>query len=414
MPEDTSQQRDQDVVAYQTFAGLRNDVDPERFTQADLAVASNCDLDKSGRLARRAGYTNEVAGASHSLWATDELGLALFVAGTQLKRLNTDYTTSVLRSGLTPELPTSYTRVNERVYFSNGNETGVVENGVARSWGLPVPALPGIVTTVGNMPAGDYQYVMTYFRADGQESGAGLAGIITLPAGSGLLFLMPVSNDPNVSSKGIYLTTPNGEILYLALVAPNSTTTAIYQNDTSTLAVPLQTQFMGPPPAGHLTGFYHGHMFVGVGDTWYPSEPYNYELFDPRKYISLDGRLTLFAALEDKEVYEKGKKSGLFVGTDRSCGILAGSSADDFQYVPKTDYGAVEGALDYVDGSLFGDNSMGAKQLPMWLTTQGLCVGLPDLEVRNLTRTKYGFTAAGRGAALFMPGPNRFIAVSNY
>jgi hypothetical protein len=81
--------------------------------------------------------------------------------------------------------------------------------------------------------------------------------------------------------------------------------------------------------------------------------------------------------------------------------------------VPKTPYGAIEGALDFVDGSLFGDDSAGAKQLPVWLTTQGLCVGLPDMTIRNITRSKYVFAAAGQGAALFMPGPNRFIASAN-
>lgn len=412
MADTQSQRLDQDVIAYQAFTGLRSDVDPERFDIGDLTVGSNIDIDKSGRIARRAGYTQLIAGASSSVWADDALNLALCVQNAQLLRINSDYSLSALRSGLTAGLPMDFVRINDRVYYGNGAENGVVENGVARTWGLAVPPLPGVSVTVGNLPAGDYHFVMVNFRIDGQESGAQRAGVITVPAGSGLVFSLPVGGS-DVATKGIYISTPNGEVLYLALLVSNSATTATYAGDTSEFNLPLVTQFMGPPPAGHLVGYYRSRAFVCKDEVLYPSEGYNYELFDLRNGIQLDGRMTLFAALEEKEQYEDGRKSGLFLGTTRSCGILSGSDPDKFAYVPKTDYGAVQGAVDYVDGSLFGDNSTGAKKLPMWLTTQGICVGLPDLEIRNLTRTKYTFPTGAQGAAIFMAGPNKFIAVTN-
>jgi hypothetical protein len=49
----------------------------------------------------------------------------------------------------------------------------------------------------------------------------------------------------------------------------------------------------------------------------------------------------------------------------------------------------------------------------MWLSTQGICVGQPDLSIRNLTRSKFTLSASGSGAAVFMPGPNRFLASHN-
>ena len=155
-------------------------------------------------------------------------------------------------------------------------------------------------------------------------------------------------------------------------------------------------------------------MYVAVGDVLYPSSSFGYELFDLREYIPLDGRITLLAPLTDKEmIIDRGLGSGLFIGTDRSCGVLAGTSPENFQYVPKSDYGAIPGALAYVDGALFGDDSLGARQLPMWLTTQGICIGMPEMAIRNLTRSHYTIPAAGLGAALFMPGPNRFLATAN-
>lgn len=412
MADQQAPQRDRDVVTYEAFRGLRNDVSPERFEQGDLAVATNIDLDKSGRIARRAGYTSKVAGATHSLWADDLQDVCMFVQAGVLRRLAQDYTSSAVLALQNSTDPISYVRVSDRVYFSNGQDIGIYENGQARGWGIPVPALPGVSATVGDMPAGEYQFTMTLLRADGQESGAPLAGLIALPAGSGLTFTLPAAPD-DVVAKTLYLSPPNGEVMMVAATVDAATTTITYASDPSLLSAPLLTQFFAPPPAGQLLAYYRGRMFVAVGDTLYMSEPFAHELFDARRYLQLDGRITLLAPMVDKDAAGNGLGSGFFVGTDRSCGILAGNNAEDFQYVPKVEYGAVPGAVDYVDGALFRSAETTARVLPMWLTTQGLCVGLPDLTIGNLTRSKYGFPAAGRGAALFMPGPNRFIATAN-
>lgn len=413
MADNQTQERDKDVVTYEAFNGLRNDVTPERFGPADLEVADNVDLDRSGRIARRDGYTSVRPGAVHSLWA-DELGQqCLFAQGNQLMQLNTNYSASAIATLAGVGLPVSYVKAIERVYFSNSVDLGIVENGSVRSWGLAVPPLPGVAPVTGNMPAGTYQFAMTWTRNDGQESGAPLAGVVQVPAGGGLRFSLPQSTDPGVTGKILYLSPPDSEVLYMAEVLTANITTTSYIGDALELNTPLNVQFLSPPPAGQLVTYYRGCTLVAAGDVLYPSEPFAYELFDLRRYIPFDGRITLLATITDREQTDSGKNSGLFIGTDRSCGVLIGSSPQDFQYVPKVNYGAVEGALDYVDGSVFGDDSLGARLLPMWLSTQGICVGMPELAIRNLTRTKYSFPVGTRGAAIFMPGPNRFIA-TNY
>jgi hypothetical protein len=415
MADNQTLQRDQDVVTYEAFTGLRSDVTPERFGPSDLVVGDNVDLDKSGKLSRRDGYTLKRAGATHSLWADELQQWCLFVAGGTLWRLNADYSATALRPVVLTDARMSYARVNDRIYFLNGLDAGVIEcaTGAVRSWGLPVPPLPVVTRGVGLMPAGTYQYAITWLRSDGQESGAPLAGSITVPAGSSLVGSLPSPIDPDIAAANLYLSTPDGDMLYLAQLAITGNTFT-YGNDTTELNLPLATQFMQGPPVGHAVAYYRGVLYVAHGDTLFPSTGYGFELFDLREYIPLDGRVTLLAPLTDKEMaVDSGRNSGIFVGTDRSCGALVGGGPREFQYVPKTPYGAIEGALDFVDGSLFGDDSAGAKQLPVWLTTQGLCVGLPDMTIRNITRSKYVFAAAGQGAALFMPGPNRFIASAN-
>ena len=405
-------QPDQDTVRFEIFTGLRNDRPVERFEHSDLAAGTNVDIDNSGAISRRPGYTaTAVTTAIHSLWSDNML--CLMVNGGALKKADTSYNLITLKQLSDATARISYTKINGRVYFSSEWDNGIVESGIARTWGMTVPPTPGVSTTVGEMGAGAYQFTVTYMRADGQESGAALAGRVDVAAGSGINFAVPVSTDPGVVTKNLYLSTPNGEILYWAMSMPNSQMTALYAGNTLGLNLPLITQFLGPAPQGQLVGYYSGRLFVAVGDILYPSEPLAYEMFDLRKGIAMDGRITMFASMEDKERQgvQQGMDSGLFMGTDRSCGLLVGK--DDFQYVPKVDYGAVEGAQTYVDGSLYGDNSVGARMLPVWLTTQGICVGMPQMTIKNITRTKFGYTIAGKGAAFFQTGPNKLILTSN-
>lgn len=391
-------------VRYKAFAGLRNDVAPERLASADLELADNVDLDRSGRLSRRAGFVRRCALAAHSLWATETM--ALFVSGSELRRLYPDHTTAVLAA--VSGAPVSFCRAGDRTYYASTADSGIIEGGVPRSWGLAVPGAPTLGVASGDMPPGRYQATVTSVRADGQESGAALAAAITLISGQALRISLPALADPAVVQRNIYLSPPDGDILYHAVSLPTATTEAgVYASTVAALATPLATQFLAPAPPGQLITYYKGHMFVASGSVLYISEPFAPELFDLRNYIDLGSTITLLAPLEDK-----GAAGGLFVGTEANCGILAGSGPADFQYVQKADYGAISGTLAYADGALVGEGAYGARPLPLWLTTQGVCLGTPGLEIDNLTRGKFDFAASGTGAGVFMPEQHRYVASS--
>lgn len=409
------QQRDPDVVTYSAFRGLRNDITSERFEPGDLAVAQNIDIDSSGRIARRDGYSalGIATGGAHSLWANKDGTQCYFGAGAglyQLTQSSTTYSTTLLKT-LTTAARISFEQVNDRVYFSNGVDTGVIEQAAVRSWGVAPPALPAITIGTGGMPAGAYLVTMTWLRDDGQESGAPQAIAVQIPADNGMLVFsgMQPPSDPSIVARAIYVSEPNGETMYRALVVAAGVTSTTYANDTLELNLPLDSSLLQAAPAGQLVTNYRGCMFVAVGDMLYPSEPFAYERFDLQRGIPLDGRITMIAPMTDRELYDTAKTSGFFVGTTHSCGVIIGSSPTDFQYVPKTRYGAIFGTQTFVDGSVFEDGSAGAKDLPMWLTAKGLCVGMPGMEVRNLTRGRFTFPVGNSGAGLFMAGPNRVI-----
>lgn len=405
-------ERDRDVVTYAQFSGLRNDVDPERFELGDLAVADNLNIDKTGQMSRRGGFTQRVAGSTHSIWADETETICMYVEGGTLKHMQPNLTGVAVTALQDAVSPMAYMRVSDRVYFANGQDKGVFENSAVRTWGLPVAPLPGATTAFGQLPAGTYQFAMTWLRSDGQESGCGLAGVIELDAGGGIRFVVPPAPQADIVAAVLYVSPANSDKLLEAVtVEPGTTTT--WQTDPASLSRPLDTQFYGPPPAGHLVAHYRGHTFVAVGDTIFISKQYGYELFNLRRYLQLDGRITLLAPHTDKETSDVGRGSGFFVGTDRSMGVMAGSDPDSFQYTPKLDYGAVPGALRYVDASIVRDGGGGGRKLPMWLSAKGVCLGLPDMLINNLTRARFEFAAGGRGAAVLLPNPNRFIATSN-
>lgn len=407
------QERDQDTVTYLGFTGLRNNIASERMAITDLVTAVNVDLDNSGRLSRRAGYTSVLAGTRvHSMWADESEDVCLYVAGSALRRLNADYTSTLVRSAVS-DLPVAYTRVNDLVYFANEAISGVydITAGAARAWGMDAPASVGITASVGVLSGGVYQVTMTYLAADGRESGAGLAQAIHVNDGSSLILWLPVSTDPQVVAKIVYVTTADGDMLYELATVGAAVTSATYNG--GALSRPLNTQFLSPAPAGQAVAFYRGRMFVACGDALYPSSAFGYELFDLREHLQLDSRITMLAPLMDKENSDVSQNSGFFIGTERSCGVLVGSGPENFQYVPKLSYGAIPGTVAMVDGTLFADGSSTARLIPLWLTQRGICAGLPNMQVQNLTRAKYDFSATGQGAAMFRHEQSRYIVNFN-
>lgn len=393
------------MPTYRAFAGLRNDVSAERLEPSDLVVADNVDIDASGQLSRRAGRTLALAGAYHSLWSSDTL--CLMVGDTQLLSVAPDYSVTVLRDGLARDARVSFCAVNERVYWSNGYQSGIVEAGRNRSWGIVPPASPGTAAAIaGELTAGTYQWAVTFLRGDGQESGCGLAGRIELADGAGIaLSELPRSDDPEVVAKILYLSEPNGSVLYEALTLDARASGAVVLSPTDA-AVPLATQLLQPPPPGHLVAYYRGRLFVADGETLYYSEPHAYEWFDLRRHFQFAAPITLLAPVEDAE------KGGIVVSDGLTTGWLGGTDPDAFELTPLSPHGAVLGSLVYVPGTLFDDGRLGDRALPLWLSTTGLCAALPDGTLLNLTEERYQMTESGVAGAVFMSDQSRYLVVT--
>ena len=108
--------------------------DPETGMHA-MATALNVDVDPSGRVSRRKGYTKAQPGSFHSLFCAG--GQCLVVQehpGTAaLYRVSEDGSLKGVRSGLTKGARMGYHALNGMICYSNGHENGVYLEGAETS-----------------------------------------------------------------------------------------------------------------------------------------------------------------------------------------------------------------------------------------------------------------------------------------
>lgn len=382
---------------FTAFAGIRNTLEPERLhvmptkdnATTDLVAAVNVDFDNSGLPARRAGASLVRAGAAHSLWAQGDM--CIFASGTSLYRLYPDYSSEVLTTGLTANTPVSYVEVNGRIYWGNGHESGVIANAISRSWGMDIPAQPGMSVIGGQLTPGQYQCVVTHVRNDSQESGAGLPSVLTLSADGGIRVTWLSPSDTTIELARVYLSTPDGTVLYLADECPIDD---LYTEIAScAFAVPLNTQWNDKPPSGHALAYANGRIYIAVGAFIFGTTELGYEYVDLRDFLALDGsRVRVLAGLE----------SGLFAATDHAAYFLRGKTFADMEMTIVATQGGVEGSLVYVDGErATGLKELAGRRCVLFTTGAGVLLGLPDGTVMNLTQERYRFDATELGSAVF-------------
>lgn len=380
-------------VTLRSFAGIRNALAAERLRASagrdgagvDLAAAVNVDLDDSGQLQRRAGQTLMVAGSCHSLWASGDI--CLYVKDGTLYRLHPDYSSTLLHADLAPHAM-AYVEVNGRIYYSNGADTGVVDGG-ARSWGMAVPDAPFAAATGGQLAAGTYQVAVTYLRGDGQESGAGPATQLTLTEAGGVRVVWSVSLDASVTRVNVYLSEPNGMVLYLAGSAPVWDDELVVTG--APLAYPLATQWLDAPPAGQCLAYSNGRIYIASGEYVFATAALGYEYCDLRDYLAIDGTRIAFLA---------GVAGGLYIGTAKGVYFATGTRFDAMNLQLVVDSPAVAGSAVLADaGTLAGSAEAGGRRLLMFATHAGLCQGSEDGAVANLTASRYELTPGSSACA---------------
>ena len=374
------------TIALSAFAGVRNDISPERGTLNDLFGGVNIDIDDTGKLWRRQGTTRILSGPMHSLYSNGDI--SLLARGPMLIQLHDDFTETLLATVSGDKI--AYKTIGNKVYWSDGVTSGVVFDGMNHPWGIVPPAGVSIGVSSGNLLAGTYLTTAVYVREDGTESGASAVIATTVGDNSALDVAIPDSLDPLVTMKRLYVSAVNGEVCYLFGHVSNSSAT-LTVSESVLIGPKVRTSFMGPPPAGKVLGLFAGRAYVAQGQYLWYSAPFEYELFDMRAgYIGFNSTVTTFAPVSD----------GLFIGSDRAVYFLAGTDPTQFHQKQVAAYGAVHGTERELPGYYAGAKGGVPGVVQTFMTTHGMCAGYEHGEFKNLTGDRYIPVPTSTGASL--------------
>jgi len=393
-----AKKRRSEPQGYKGFKGADNTSGEATLPHGAIREAENVDFRTDGRGRRRQGSTLKHTGtAVHSLYGWNgghvwaETTNLYFRFGAPIVGLPT-----ALVAGLKPREPISYTEIGEDLFWSNGQVSGIIKaDRTTQQWGLATPVgVPTLAANaVGAYVAGRYQVTITYIDAAGRESGAPGPILITLADNQGIdLTNIPQPTDANVTTIAVYVSDPDGEVLFHHSDLPDGTTTAtLYQK---VKGEQCSTLFMDQTPAGHIARYANGRLIAVDDNVIYYSQPLRYGLSKVHEdYIRSAKRVTLLEPVSD------GAESGFFYADDKRTYYVEGPDPESAQIKVVYPVGAVEGSSARAPGPDMGLEYSG--HVPIWLAKNGRPVaGAPGGQVIVLN-DRYVADEFERGAALY-------------
>jgi len=124
------------LIVYNNFNGISNIDDSYRIDRGALVQAQNVDIDKTGGVHRRKGYTSQLTGNYKSIWANDSIVLA--VKNGNLMRIypGTSYAETTLKIGV-GEVDMVYLEVKDRIFYTNNMVIEYIKDFTAYSLATP-------------------------------------------------------------------------------------------------------------------------------------------------------------------------------------------------------------------------------------------------------------------------------------
>ena len=232
----------------------------------ELREAINVDINKEGKVRRRFGYSSIYSGTNiHSVYQNSKM--RLFVENGTLKQLLSDNTAVTIKTGLDVKKTLSYTEVNDKIFFTNGDENGIVnENGSYSPLGLDNPSSsPTVTFGTGSLCRGTYLLTTTFMDADGEESGSHLVVKADTAVNSSIILSNIPQPPDNTHTVNLYMSNADGDAMYWIYSLPYGVTTWTIPNNMD-LQKELDFMFYYRMPAGHLIRYFNGHLFIAYNN----------------------------------------------------------------------------------------------------------------------------------------------------
>lgn len=362
------------------FGGLDNVNPPTSFGLGRLAVATNVSILDDKSIKTRQGVTPISESSISAAWVGESIALYVSASGS-LHTVNAAMADSVVATGLTP-MPFLFAHeLDDRCYWSNRAQSGVIVNGASRSIGIQTPELHEITISTGLMPDGIYHYTITLTRADGYESGAPASGSFSALGGASVALNVEVPDGCAYAT--LYMTTANGDVMYRA--ASSATGELRYFSDTSAFMVPLRNYLCEAPPVFNYACEHNGTMLYAVGNTLYQSLPHNYEMVYALDFLQFDGAITMLASVGDGFYLSAG-------GVTRW--ISGGPSLHEMASSRIMKSEAIDGAFHVHDADVYGKTGICVT----WTCKDGICAGFSGGSASNITLNVFAPGAFNRGA----------------
>lgn len=384
------------------FTGLLDANETQKIGIKGFSIASNVDVTRRNTVKRRAGVTRVYTGNVDSAWGDEDV--FLFMDTSTLNRLNSDYTASSLRTGMTIGGRLVAYKLAGNVYYSNGFETGVIDDGVNRTLGLTNPGRPILAVSFGSLPAGTYMVTTTFVRQDGQESGAASAAEITLSEEGGIAISnISTTSDSTVDWVNVYCTRTDGGVLYRAAQVPIGTTTVDLRGGSESWHYELRHQWVSAPPAFQDIALHNGRMLYVSNSFLYYSEAFAYEKVDMRNsFVQFPNMVTGVVSLDE----------GVYVGTTKALFWLGGADIKDATFDEAYSHGIVRGTMKVADR--FENRE---QDTAFMVSQKGIIVGDASGGVSNVSEDRAKFDKAlvkGASYVRELDGQNHFVSVVQY
>jgi len=374
-----------ETVTLSEFKGLNNVLKPENTPEDYLKTAENIDIDKSGNLHKRKGYQLLDAGKYQSIWSN---GKVCYVV-----KENTLYS---FDGTLTPLAPVSgalsFTEADGLIYFASQRETGIIENGIVRTWGIAPPNPPTISETTGILKAGTYQVTYTYSDINGLESGSSVASVITVGDNAGIQVDTVPSIDPRVTDINVYCSTQDGmELFYIG-----SNINIVSSINTASNVLKLFNLYNAP--LGSEITYFKGRIYtVDNSIVWY-SEAQQYEHYNfETNYLDFDSPVQGLMPVED----------GLWIATTNELFFAGGFNP--FNLSLKENVKMVIGTAAKIPADYIG--GMGYS----WIITtdEGLFMLANSGQYKNMTAGNLALESADNGTGIFVQhdGMNQYMSL---
>lgn len=370
--------------------------------------ATDVDIDRTGRYARRMGKRKVSDAPHHSAFYAAQKGFAVVVSEGVLYKVDPISGDKAELYALKSDDPVAYCEYNGNLYFTNRTTIGWVpaNSRLARPLGVPRPSpVPGVAPSAnGPYLPGSYGIAFTLADDRGEESPPTDIFYVALPTGGGIQ--LTNLQIPDGYTLRVYVTAPDGEVLYLAGKIPSFYTE--YLHTEQPIGSAIDVTYYEPMRPGDFITWHNGRLFTGTGGVVTYSESFRHSMCDPAHCeIPMSGHLSLLERVID----------GIYIGDSRGVWFLAGGDPSDVRFQLASTCRAVRGSAVTVPGEHLPQQAIGGSDLPLpvWLSTSGYTVGLPGGQVKELhaDRVRVPAGLVGKSAFLIRNGRKQVVTPVN-